>query len=75
MMRRTTELTEFGKAVNRFVFETGIPRTVIASECGVSYETLRSTMFGRIPGREVVPKVEAYMEQFYVLENTTDITV
>lgn len=60
-MHRTTPRTEFGEEVARYAFERGIPLTVLAQEAGVSYESLRSVMYGRAPGATLIRIVREYM--------------
>jgi hypothetical protein len=61
-LHRQSTRTEFGEAVAKFSFEKNIPMTIIAAKSGVSYESMRSVMYGRIPGHELVPKVKAFMK-------------
>lgn len=63
-MHRQSLRTEFGETVARFSFEKNIPLTVIAAKSGVSYESMRSVMYGRIPGHELIPKVQAFMKSY-----------
>ncbi len=60
-MHRINQRTEFGNEVARFSFENNLPLTVLAQECGVSYESLRAVMYGRAPGPALIQKVQDFM--------------
>lgn len=62
-MHRTTPRTEFGDEVARYAFDRGIPLTVLAQECNVPYESLRSVMYGRAPGATLIQTVRDYMSR------------
>ena len=63
-LHRTRQRTAFGDEVARFSFERNIPLTIIAQECGVSFETLRSVMYGRTPGTALVQTVRDFMASY-----------
>lgn len=60
-MHRKAQRTEFGETVARYAFDRGIPLTVVAQECNVPYESLRSVMYGRSPGHNLIPIVRDHM--------------
>jgi len=63
-LHRTTPRTDFGEEVARFSFDHNIPLVEIARRCGVSYETMRSAMYGRTPGTTLIEKVKSFMSNF-----------
>ena len=71
-MHRIRPRTEFGEEVARFSFERNVPFTVIAKEAGVSYESLRSAMYGRAPSTALIEIVREYMARNPVLVVPSD---
>lgn len=69
-MHRTRPRTEFGDEVARFSFDRNLPLTEIARKCAVSYESLRSVMYGRIPGPALVQTVRSFMASYRPSESS-----
>lgn len=56
--------TPFGIRVTNFCARTGMTLITVAKNSDVKVGTLRDCKIGRSVGREVVPKVEAYMDSY-----------
>ncbi len=69
-MHRTRPRTEFGDEVARFALDQRLTLTEIARECDVSYESLRSVMYGRIPGPALVQTVRSFMASYCPSESS-----
>lgn len=52
----------FGLAVYKFLNDTGMTVSELASDAGVKETTLRAAVYGKTPGNKVVPAVLSYMD-------------
>jgi transcriptional regulator with XRE-family HTH domain len=56
--------TEWGINLKVFSMRHGITLAEIAESCGVSKSSLMQVIIGKTPGIEIVPKVDAFMDEY-----------
>lgn len=56
--------TAFGIEVRLFTAQTGMSMKELAENAGVKYTTLVETTTGRCAGRQLIPMVRRYMDNY-----------
>lgn len=64
MAKNRKPQTPFGVRVSTFCAKAGMSASALAENSGVKYSTLLDCKIGRSVGIELVPKVDAFMDDF-----------
>lgn len=62
---RTKPKTDFGIEVRVFTAQTGMTVKELAERAGVKYTTLVETTTGKCVGRQLIPAVRQYMNDYH----------
>ena len=64
--------TGWGCKVKEFTLKYGFTMKQLAEQSGVNYTVLAAVIVGRTPGYKIIPKVDAFMEEYAATHEPTE---